>query len=67
MKTGPSIFVIALVALVALAWAFRWDVTPLHGGDSSGGAYMVNRWTGTVYFVRGFYMTEVKPPLSAPT
>lgn len=61
MKTEQSRVVIAVVALVTLAWAFRWDVTPLNGGDSRGGAYMLNRWTGTVYFVFGVNSREVVP------
>lgn len=58
MKTEQSIVVIAVVVLAALAWAFRWEVTPL---GNVGGVYMQNRWTGTAYFVRGPVSREVVP------
>lgn len=42
------------VVLVALAWAFRWEVTPAEGGASTQSrAYLLDRWTGTLYFVAG--------------
>lgn len=48
MKPTTAILV---VALVALAWLFRWDVTPTGGADQISGVYMLNRWTGSLYVV----------------
>ena len=55
-----AMLAIVVVVLLAGAWAFRWEVTPINHGDGLGGAYMVNRWTGSVYFVRGWERSEVK-------
>jgi hypothetical protein len=49
------------VVLVALAWAFRWEVTPAEGGASTQSrAYLLDRWTGTLYFVAGSGKYTVK-------
>jgi hypothetical protein len=66
VKTEQSIVVIAVVALAALAWALRWDVTPLHDSEGFGGVYIQNRWTGAGYMVRGATSHEVKPYKPAP-
>lgn len=47
-----KIYALILVsALLALAWVFRWDITPIDGGESSGRAYLLNRLTGTIYYL----------------
>lgn len=50
---------LAAILLAALAWAFRWEVTPINNGGGNGFAYMVNRWTGTLYLVAGNSRFEV--------
>lgn len=55
-----------VVACGALAWAFRWDVTPVSNGDRAGSAVMVNRWTGAVYIVWGRKLVEVLPEKPEP-
>lgn len=60
-------FAAILAALIALAWAVRWDVTPVQNGGAIGGAYMLNRWTGTVYFMHRSVSREVVPYKPAAT
>ena len=43
---------LAAIVLIALAWAFRWEITPITNGEGMGSAYMLNRWTGSMYYVR---------------
>lgn len=49
-------------ALLFCAWFFRYDVTPIASGDGMGGAYILDRWTGDVRFLRGFQMNQAVPP-----
>lgn len=60
MNSKHSISVLAVV-LIAFAWAVRWDVTPVQHGNALGGVYMINRWTGAVYFLDYDEQVEVKP------
>ncbi|OYZ78926.1 MAG: hypothetical protein B7X65_15665 [Polaromonas sp. 39-63-25] len=50
--TMKLIATVVLVLLFGLGWMFRWEITPIDGGESIGAAYMQNRWTGDVYYVR---------------
>ena len=43
---------LAAIVLIALAWACRWEVTPITNGEGMGSAYMLNRWTGSMYYVK---------------
>lgn len=54
----PLIFSLA-VAVLFLAWFFRWDITPIANGDRWGGAYMLNRFTGDVYVLHGTNKLDV--------
>lgn len=49
---------VALVAILSTAWWFRWDVHVVSRQDSST-AYIVDRITGRIYFVRGEEATLV--------
>lgn len=41
---------VAVTALVALAWMLRWE--RLHG--TTVGVFILDRWTGDVYFASGY-------------
>ena len=41
--------VVLVIAVLALLWATRYQVV----GAGSGSAVVINRWTGSVYFIRG--------------
>lgn len=49
-------------AAVALAWVFRYETIPVEG-NPVGYAYLVNRWTGTAYMIRGSGVHEVETPI----
>lgn len=57
-----SIVVVAVALLLAAAWASRFESVLL---TSRPGAYLLDRWTGSVLFIDGDEATEVK--LAAPT
>ena len=62
MKTREIILLACvLVVLLCVAWAARWDVTPISSGDGFGGAYKLNRWTGSLYLIHGPRQLEVTP------
>lgn len=46
-------------AIFLVMWAFRFESL----GTSDGAAYVVNRWTGSFYFVRG--TAVYRTPLSS--
>lgn len=50
---------IAIGVAVVLGWFFRFDVTPIHGGESYGGAFVLNRWTGDSYFTSRLFKGDV--------
>lgn len=52
---------LVVAALCFVAWFFRWDVIPIANGDRWGGAYMVNRLTGSIYVLHGTERHEVTP------
>ena len=50
----------AIIA-AALAWAFRFQaITPSGSANENPSAYLVNRWTGTIYMVIGGQYFEIK-------
>lgn len=49
-RMNKSHLVIALI-LMATGWLFRWETIPISNGDSTGGLYILNRWTGALYVV----------------
>jgi hypothetical protein len=55
----PVTLVVAM--LLGAAWLLRWDVTPINNGDRSGGAYVLDRFTGVLYFAYGFGIEKVEP------
>lgn len=59
LKEKIWLFIVVAV-LLASAWFFRWEVTSVAGGEGGGRAYMLNRWTGAIYFLRHEDMREVK-------
>lgn len=50
---------LVVVAVVAFGWATRWDITPIPNGDGPGRAYLLNRWTGTLYILNATDQYEV--------
>lgn len=50
----------AAFLVVLCAWLFRWDVFPVHRGEGAVAAYVVDRITGSVYFLHGPNKIEVK-------
>jgi hypothetical protein len=44
---------VASVLLVITGWFFRWEIAVIPNGQGTGIAYMLNRWTGSVYAVIG--------------
>lgn len=54
--------VVVLATALALAWFFRFD---FHS-RASGGAFMLNRWTGTVYLVTTSSVREIADSARAP-
>lgn len=53
----------ALAVAAVLAWAFRYETIPVATTGPVPATYLVNRWTGTTYLVRGGTIYEVKPAL----
>ena len=43
---------LAATVVIAVAWAWRWEVTSITDGAGMGSAYMLNRWTGSMYYVK---------------
>lgn len=50
-----------ILAAILVAWFFRWDVVAVPRGDAIGVAYMINKWTGSVYMLHGSNIIEVRP------
>lgn len=50
-----------IVAAVSIGWFFRYDLqVVIPGGQGAvGAAYMLNRWTGTVYFIAPTFVREL--------
>ena len=55
-----AMLAIVVAFLLAGGWFFRWEVTSVAGGDGGGRAYMLNRWTGMLYFLNGYQRAEVE-------
>lgn len=60
--------VVAVVALFALAWLFRYDFQVVSAGGQgvAGAGYLLNRWTGTIYFVAPGFTRELKQEQAPP-
>jgi hypothetical protein len=48
----------------AVGWACRWQPVETHVGDRPGDAYAINRWTGSVMFMRNGEV-EILTPTTA--
>jgi hypothetical protein len=44
--------VLMIVALMAAIWMFRYEITPTGGADHTGAAYRLDRWDGSVLYLR---------------
>lgn len=53
--------ILAIIAFVVLAWAFRWEITPVVTTNNWPNAYVLDRWTGAIYFLNTDRKMEVKP------
>ncbi|MBM3346341.1 MAG: hypothetical protein FJY55_07605 [Betaproteobacteria bacterium] len=55
------LFILLLLAALDAAWMLRWDVQPAGLlGNSIPTAYVLDRWTGTVYFATHQDMNRLK-------
>lgn len=54
-----AVLAIVVAVLLAGGWFFRWEVTSVAGGDGGGRAYMLNRWTGALYYLSNYQRSEV--------
>lgn len=59
MNTKHLICIACAVAAL-LGWMFRWEITPINSNSGLGHAYLMNRWTGTIYHLEYDEKTEVK-------
>jgi hypothetical protein len=50
-----------MVALVAAAWMFRYDMVPVQVEGRGGQAYLLDRWTGEVYWLTRSDKIRVTP------
>jgi hypothetical protein len=55
--------VLALAGMILLAWVFRYETIPVQTAGPVPAAYLVNRWTGTTYMMRGSRVHEVETPI----
>jgi len=63
-KAAPmklTAILLIFIVLIALAWAFRWEITPVSGGpNNQASAYMQNRWTGELYLLYSAQTIKVR-------
>ena len=59
MKGKTSLILVFALTLAVSSWMLRWDVSPI-SGDGAKAAYLLDRWTGTVYFLFSEERLEVK-------
>lgn len=55
-----AVLAIVVAVLLAGGWFFRWEVTPISGVEGAARAYMLNRWTGTIYILWNEERLDVK-------
>jgi hypothetical protein len=48
------------VLLVLASWFFRWEAIPVMRADGPASAYIMNRWTGEIRFLRTDEWSPVK-------
>lgn len=51
---------LVITVLLAGAWFFRWEPIPISNHEGPARAYMLNRWTGTIYILWNDERAEVK-------
>ena len=60
-KFERTVLAIVVTVLLAGGWFFRWEVIPTTGAEGPVRAYMLNRWTGTIYILWNEELMDVKP------
>ncbi len=62
------IAILIIIASITLGWFFRYDFQIVNPGGQGAGAagYMLNRWTGTVYFVMPSGIRELREVAQTP-
>lgn len=63
-----AMLAVAIAAIIMLGWFFRYDV---HVGAAGGqgvasSGYMVNRWTGTAFFLNPYAVRELRQDAAVP-
>ncbi len=61
--------ILIVVGSIALGWFFRYDFQVVSAGaaGNAGMGYMLNRWTGTVYFLAPTFVRELRQDAPTPT
>jgi hypothetical protein len=53
--------IIVVASLGTVAWLFRWDVTPTTGEAGFPTAVVLDRLTGTLYYLRQSHTVQIGP------
>lgn len=64
-RKQKQIALIVAVAVAALCWCFRFKAIEIHA-NATPAAYLVNRWTGAVYFLAPTFIRELRQDPPAP-
>lgn len=61
---SQKITAVAIALLLALAWFFRFDfqIASAGGQGVAASGYMLNRWTGNIYFIAPTSIREIREP-----
>jgi hypothetical protein len=54
-------FWLAVCLVPLLAWMFRWDFHIGHQADTYPRGYLIDRFTGQIWYVEGYFMYKSKP------
>jgi hypothetical protein len=54
-----------IVAIIGAAWLYRYELEVSGGAERPALGYMLDRWTGRVYFLSPNYVRELKPEQSS--
>jgi fatty acid desaturase len=53
--------IIVIVTAATLAWLFRWDVTPTTGGGGFPTAIVLDRLTGSLFYIQQNHSLRIIP------
>ena len=68
-KKEQWITILVIAASIVLGWFFRYDLQVIAAGGQgvAGTGYMLNRWTGTAYFLAPTFVRELRQDAPTPT